>query len=142
MTTSLGPALLNIEVLADAASVAKKAARMIAAEARAAVASRGRFMVAFSGGHTPRVMFGGLASEDVPWDGVHLVQVDERIAPPGDVDRNLSHLRENLLEHVPLRPDQVYAMPVEGPDLETAAARYALTLRKTAGSPLVLDLVH
>jgi 6-phosphogluconolactonase len=78
----------------------------------------------------------------VPWENVHIYQVDERVAPPGDPDRNLTHLRESLLSHVPLRPEQIYAMPVESPDLDAAAAQYATTLSKAAGTPPVLDLVH
>jgi 6-phosphogluconolactonase len=70
------------------------------------------------------------------------VQVDERVAPAGDPDRNLTHLRESLLEHAPLRPEQIHAMPVESADLEVAAKGYATTLREIAGSPPVLDLAH
>ena len=71
-----------------------------------------------------------------------IVQVDERVAPAGDRDRNLTHLRESLLDHAPLSPDQIYPMPVEDPDLKAAAGRYARTLERLAGTPAVLDLVH
>lgn len=133
---------MNIEVLDSADLVAQKAAAIIASEARAAAASRGRFLMAVSGGHTPWVMLRALANDDVPWPAVHVVQVDERVAPAGDPDRNLTHLRESLLDHAPLVPEQIHAMPVESTDLETAAAQYAATLRQIAGSPPVLDLVH
>ncbi len=133
---------MEIRILADADSVAREAAALIAGEARAAVAARGRFVVAVSGGHTPWQMLRVLGGEEVPWKDVHVVQVDERVAPAGDPDRNLAHLRESLLEHAPLRPEQLYAMPVESSDLESAARRYALTLRDIAGSPPVLDLIH
>lgn len=133
---------MKIEVLADADLVARAAAAIIAAEARSAVAARGRFIVAVSGGRTPWRMLRALAGEQVPWEGVHVVQVDERVAPAGHPDRNLTHLRESLLERAPLRPEQIHAMPVESPDLEAAAAQYARTLRDLAGSPPVLDLVH
>jgi 6-phosphogluconolactonase len=133
---------MKIEILADADAVAQEAAAIIAAEARAAVAARGRFIMAVSGGHTPWQMLRALADEEVSWAGVHIVQVDERVAPMGDPDRNYTHLRESLLEHAPLRPEQIHAMPVESPDLELAAARYALTLRELAGTPPVLDLAH
>jgi 6-phosphogluconolactonase/glucosamine-6-phosphate isomerase/deaminase len=93
---------MNIEILADADAVARKAAEIIAAEARATVAERGRFIMAVSGGHTPWKMLRALANEKVPWEGVRVVQVDERVAPAGDPDRNLSHLCESLLEHAPL----------------------------------------
>jgi 6-phosphogluconolactonase len=133
---------MKIDILADADAVAKEAAAIIAAEARAAVAARGRFIMAVSGGHTPWQMLRALSDEEIPWAGVHIVQVDERVAPTGDPDRNFTHLRESLLEHAPLRPEQIHAMPVESPDLELAAARYALTLRELAGTPPVLDLAH
>jgi 6-phosphogluconolactonase len=133
---------MKIEILPDEAAVARRAAAVVAAEARAAVAARGRFVMAVSGGHTPWQMLRALANEDVPWDGVHVVQIDERVAPAGDPDRNITHLRESLLDHTPLRPEQVHAMPVEEPDLEAAAARYAHTLQEIAGPEPVLDLAH
>ena len=133
---------MKIEALADAASVARAGAALTAAEARAAVAARGRFIVAFSGGHTPWQMLRALADEEIPWAGVHVVQVDERVAPAGDPDRNLTHLRESLLARCPLRPEQVHAMPVESADLEEAGERYALTLQQLSGSPPIIDLAH
>ena len=133
---------MKTEILPDADAVARKAAERIAAEARSAVAERGRFVMAVSGGHTPWQMLRALADEKVPWESVHVVQVDERVAPAGDPDRNLTHLRESLLDHAPLRPEQIHAMPVEAPDLEAAAKRYAITLQEIAGSVPVLDLAH
>jgi 6-phosphogluconolactonase len=135
-------AKMKIEVFADDESAARAAAGMIALEARAAVGARGRFVMAVSGGRTPWIMLRALASEEVPWGEVHVVQVDERVAPEGDKDRNLTHLRESLLDHTPIRPEQIHAMPVESPDLETEARQYASTLREIAGSPPTLDLVH
>jgi 6-phosphogluconolactonase len=133
---------MRIEVLADADAVAGKAAAVIAAEARQAVAARNRFVMAVSGGHTPWIMLRALAEEDVPWKNVHIFQVDERVAPEGHADRNLTHLRASLLEHAPLPAQQIYAMPVEMNDLQIAAAKYAAELERIAGAPPVLDLVH
>ena len=133
---------MKVGVYADAGAVANKAAGLIATMARDAVADRGRFVMAVSGGHTPWQMLRALAREDVPWKGVHVVQVDERIAPAGDPDRNFTHLRESLLEHAPLPETQIYAMPVEESDIEAAARRYARTLEQIAGAPPVLDLAH
>jgi 6-phosphogluconolactonase len=133
---------VKLEVLDDADAVARAGAVTIAADARAAVALRGRFCFAVSGGHTPWIMLQALASENVPWEKVHLFQVDERVAPAGDPDRNLTHLCESLLEHAPLYRNQIHAMPVESPDLSAAATEYALTLRDILGTPPALDLVH
>jgi len=131
---------IQCDVFADADDVAREAARFIATQAREAVQERGRFIMAVSGGRTPWQMLRALANEEVPWQGLQVVQVDERVAPAGDQDRNLTHLRESLLSHAPLSPDQIYAMPVE--DGESAAANYAAMLGQIAGVPPVLDLVH
>jgi 6-phosphogluconolactonase len=133
---------MKIEIFPDADAVARAAAKFIAAEAREAVAARGQFTLAVSGGKTPWQMLRALANEQVPWSGVHIFQVDERVAPAGDADRNLTHLRESLLSHAPLREEQIHAMPVNEADLEAASASYAKTLQRFAGTPPVLDLVH
>jgi 6-phosphogluconolactonase len=133
---------MKIEVLADPDAVAKRAAALVAEHARAAASRRGRFTFAVSGGHTPWVMLRELANEEVPWNEVHVVQVDERIAPADSDLRNYKHLRESLLSHVPLPPANLHAMPVEASDLPAAAAQYARTLESLAGSPPTLDLIH
>ena len=133
---------MKIEILDNADAVALAAAVTIAADARQAVAVRGRYIMAVSGGHTPWVMLKELANQDVPWNNVHVFQVDERIAPDGDNDRNLTHLRASLLEKAPLPPQNLHAMPVEMPDLSAAAKLYARTLESIAGSPPVLDMAH
>lgn len=122
----------ELEVFADGAAVAARAASYVAAQAREAVAAHGRFTFAVSGGHTPWAMFAELAKEDVPWADVELFQVDERVAPEGDPDRNLTHLRESIGD----APARVHPMPVNDPDLEVAAAAYATVL------PQRFDLVH
>ena len=133
---------MTLEVFADGDSVAQQAASLIAADARVAIGARGLFTLAVSGGHTPWIMLRLLANENLPWEGLHLYQVDERVAPLGDPDRNLTHLRESLLQFAPIPPENVHAMPVESSDLERAAAQYDLTLQEIAGLPHVLDLVH
>jgi len=133
---------MKLDVLDDSDSVARAAAALIAADAREAVAARRQFTFAVSGGKTPWIMLRDLANEDVPWAGIHIFQVDERVAPDGDPDRNLTHLRESFLRYAPLRPEQIHTMPVEDADLEAAAAQYSAALGEVCGSPAVLDLVH
>jgi 6-phosphogluconolactonase len=118
--------------LPDASSLAIRAAEFVAGRARAAVAEHGRFTFAVSGGSTPWAMFAQLAHQDVPWSALELFQVDERVAPEGDPDRNLTHLRQSLGG----APAAVAAMPVNEPDLDRAAAAYAEEL------PDRFDLVH
>lgn len=133
---------MKLEILDDAGRVASRAAELVAESARAAVKARGHFAFAASGGSTPWRMLRALARERVPWPAVHLFQVDERVAPSGDPDRNWTHIEESLLRHVDLPAHNLHPMPVEKDDLEAAAARYARELRTVTGSPPRLDLVH
>ncbi len=87
-------------------------------------------------------MLRALGNEKIQWERIHIVQVDERIAPAAHPDRNLMHLRESLLDHSPIRPEQIHAMPVGSPDLEGAARQYASQFGEIAGLPPTLDLVH
>ena len=123
---------LEIELLPDAESVARRGAEIVAAAAAEAVADRGRFDFAVSGGRTPWAMFADLAGK-LPWEKVTIYQVDERVAPDGDPDRNLTQLQRAL---PPGGASDVRAMPVTFHDLEAAAADYARSL------PEAFDLVH
>jgi len=122
-----------LEVVADASAAARRVAELVAERAREAVASRGRFTLAVSGGATPGEMFRALAAEEVPWAQTTVYQVDERVVPAGHPDRNLTHLLAAL---PPAAHGSVRPMPVNDPDLDRAAARYAAEL------PPRLDLVH
>lgn len=125
---------IEIEVFPDDRATSRAAAEAIAAAGREAVAARGEFSLALSGGRTPWGMVGQLGDiEEMPWEQTQVFQVDERVAPPGDEARNLTHLVQMLsLPHqAALRP-----MPVTSRDLEAAAAEYEAQL------PERLDLVH
>jgi 6-phosphogluconolactonase len=122
----------ELEIVADPHAVARTAADRLAGWVRAAVADHGSCSLAVSGGKTPGEMFALLAEDDVPWEQLVLFQVDERVAPANDPDRNLSNLRAALGD-VPAR---VVPMPVEDDDLDEAAARYAKEL------PGRFDVIH
>lgn len=132
---------LRLEVAADAAGAARKAAAFIAERIREASRQGRHFMLGLSGGNTPRRMFRELSEQDIPWADVHLAQTDERLAPMGP-ERNLGLLRDALIDHVNLPTDNLHAMPVETDDPVAAARRYVDELRSVAGIPLVLDLAH
>jgi 6-phosphogluconolactonase len=123
---------VTVEILEDADAVAERGAAYVAGQTGLAVADHGQFTFAVSGGHTPWAMFAHLVGT-IPWDKVAVYQVDERIAPDGDPDRNLTHLRTSL---PPAAAAGVRAMPVNAEDVEAAAAAYARTL------PPHFDLIH
>ncbi len=83
-----------------------------------------------------------MAGADLPWGSIHFVQVDERVAPSGDPDRNLTHLGESLGAQSRLPAANIHAMPVEVQDLDKGCMDYAGVLQALAGRPPVLDLVH
>jgi 6-phosphogluconolactonase len=126
-------ALHELEVMQDADAAARATAEMIAGRARQAVAERGAFTVALSGGTGPWQAFRLLGGLEVPWEATEIFQVDERVAPAGDDDRNLTHLEQSL---PPAAVDRLRPMPVEADDLEVAAAEYAALL------PARFDLIH
>lgn len=132
---------MRIEILEEEV-LAAHAAAIMAAVLVDAVATRGHATVAFSGGSTAGPLLASLAATSVPWEAVDVLQVDERVAPPGDAERNLTNLQEHLVDEVPALRGRVHPMPVEDDDLHEAATRYARTLRDLAGSPARLDLVH
>jgi 6-phosphogluconolactonase len=126
-------ALHDLEVLPDADAAAERFATLLAMRARSLVAATGKFTLALSGGSGPWQSFRLLADEDVPWGSVEIFQVDERVAPMGDDERNLTHMKESLPEPA---WERMHPMPVDSDDLEAAASQYAQLL------PEALDVVH
>ena len=121
------------EVVPDAEAAAVSAARFVEKAAKEAVAERGTFNFAVSGGRSPWRMLEILSEGPMPWTRSALFQVDERIAPTGSADRNLTHLVLSL----PLACQaSIRPMPVGAKDLETACATYEYSL------PDRFDLIH
>jgi 6-phosphogluconolactonase len=129
---------LKIEYIVepDGAALARRAAEQFVDVAEQAVMERGRARIAISGGSTPKAAFQLLADpaepfqERMPWDKLELYWVDERTVPPDDPDSNYRMTREAMLDHIPLRTEQVHRMEGEL-EPEVAAARYESVLRNT-----------
>ncbi|MBW3578600.1 MAG: 6-phosphogluconolactonase [Actinobacteria bacterium] len=130
------------EILGPDAVRAQQAASHVAAAATRTLAERDVFTVAFSGGSTPTGMLAALADHHLPWERIHVFQVDERIVPGGHPDRNLDLLQRYLLDAARVPSTNVHPMPVTDPDPDVAANRYADELARVCGDPPVLDLVH
>ncbi len=131
---------MQLEKVADGEALAQRGVELIAEFADRTLESKPTFTLAVSGGSTPRRMLELLAgTTSIDWPRVHLFQVDERIAPTGDPDRNLAMLQP-LLSSVEL--GGFYPMPVSDTELVAACSAYAASLATVAGSPPVLDLVQ
>ncbi|HVM40373.1 MAG TPA: 6-phosphogluconolactonase, partial [Acidimicrobiia bacterium] len=107
-----------------------------------AVDQRGRCCLAMSGGTSPFRMFEELAKMELPWEAVHLFQVDERATRDDSPDRNFTGLRDHLLAYAAIPSVNLHPMPVGMPSLDEAAARYTETLETFCGDPPELDVVH
>jgi 6-phosphogluconolactonase len=125
---------VDIVVAPDSHAAALEAASWMARQLRNAVARRGVATVAFSGGSTPALMLDALAGLQVPWDATTVFQVDERVAPDGDPDRNSPLL--DVLRLLRPTPPAIHLMPVLATDLDSASALYAALL------PDRIDVVH
>jgi len=123
----------EIHVLPDAPTLFHTAAELFVELTKAAVAARGRFTVALSGGSTPRGLFEDLAatkSGTLPWDKMFFFWGDERHVPPDDPQSNYRMAQEALLSKVPVPAANVFRIPAEDSDASLAAASYEATLRK------------
>ncbi|MEZ5322083.1 MAG: 6-phosphogluconolactonase [Microthrixaceae bacterium] len=124
----------------DPDQFATQGAELMAALVRDVIDRRDVCHLAVSGGRAPWALFGELARFDLPWSRLHLWQVDERVAPDRDVDRNSVGLKTSLLAIAPIADSNVHLMNVTEPDLDSAAMAYADELDHACGG--VLDIVH
>jgi 6-phosphogluconolactonase len=131
--------VIGVTTAPTSAAIAERCAARIATLLGAAIEARGIAHLAVSGGNTPQPMFEALASLPVAWDAVHLWQVDERVAPLGSPERNLTTLQADLVARIPLPDGHLHPMPVEAADVQAGARAYAEELNGYGG---VLDVVH
>jgi 6-phosphogluconolactonase len=124
------------------ADVARSAADWLRDEIEAAVAQRGRCLLALSGGRSPWQMLTVLAEEPLPWERLQVLQIDERVVPADDERRNALHLAAELLAPGRLPRGAFHAMPVEQADPDAAATAYEATLECVGGLLPVLDIVQ
>jgi 6-phosphogluconolactonase len=134
-------------IFADAETLAVAAAEYCIAQARVAIAARGRFHLALAGGSTPRRLYQLLAApayrDRIDWRSVEIWFGDERCVPPDHADSNYRMADEAMVGKLAIPADQVHRMPADAADPQAAAADYARQLgeRVPAGKLPVLDLV-
>ena len=133
---------MKIENFNSLGHVADRCAEIIDEAAKQAIAERGQFTIAFSGGSTPLPLYHTLTKREIDWNKVHVFQVDERIAPAGDENRNFTHLKSCLLDHTPIPSSNVHAMPVTTQPSRNAVEIYENLLVSKTGQPPILDIVH
>jgi 6-phosphogluconolactonase len=126
--------LPGVRVYPSPTEVARVAARLFVDYAWQSIAKFGQFMVALSGGSTPKMLFEFLASDEfrgqVDWAKVHIFWSDERAVPPDNQESNYGMARRELLIRVPIPLANVHRMEAEKPNIGRAAHEYEEVLRK------------
>jgi len=135
-----------IELFSNAQALARGAAEHFVARSGEAVARKGTFTVALSGGSTPKVLYQILASEpfsaQVPWSKTHFFWSDERHVPPDHPDSNYRMTHEAMLSHVPVPESNVHRVHSENPNAGEVANEYEQTLLQlTKQTVPQLDLI-
>ena len=138
---------MQIAIYPDIDTISREAANYTMRVAREAIAKRGKFTFALSGGTTPGKMYGLLTSEpyrsQIDWSAVHFFWSDERCVAPNDPQSNYYLAQEALLSKLNLRPDQIHRMPADRPDRDQAAADYEAEIRKVVGGETpAFDLIQ
>ena len=124
----------EVQILPDAAAIARRAAERIIESALAAVKERGVFTISLAGGSTPKTLYTLLATDPafkskMPWDKTQFFFGDERHVPPDDSESNFRMANESMLSKLSLKPEQVLRIKGEYEDAEKAAEEYEQTLR-------------
>ncbi len=140
-----------VRVFPDAEAVSRAAAEEFVRRAAEAIAARERFVVALSGGSTPKRLYELLAGpslrSQVDWGRVEVFWGDERCVPPDNKDSNYHMAQEAMLSRLPIPPDRVHRMQAERPDLDAAARDYQAMIARTFGvdagapAPPAFDLI-
>lgn len=126
-------ASLELRRLTTPQDLFRVAAEEVIRAATEAVAQRGRFSIALSGGSTPKNLYtliAANASASLPWAQMFFFWGDERHVPPDDPDSNYRMTKEAFLSKIPVPPANIFPIPAENPDASAAADAYEQTLRK------------
>lgn len=135
----------NVEVLPDKTALVQRSLALVLAKLQEAIAARGQFTLALSGGSTPKPLYEALATQALPWDKIHIFWGDERYVPPDHPDSNEGMARKAWLDRVPIPAENIHPMPTDASDPAEAAQRYEQDLQRVfqlkAGEVPALDVI-
>lgn len=120
----------NVEVLTDKTALVQRSLQLVLEKCHQAIAERGMFTLALSGGSTPKPLYEAIATQDLPWDKVQVFWGDERYVPPDHPDSNEGMARKAWLDQVPIPAANIHAMPTDDADPAVSAQRYERTLQE------------
>lgn len=138
---------MDLRILANDDDLARAAAEHFVHKSSEAVAQRGFFTVALSGGSTPKALYELLANPNapfraqIPWSSIHFYWSDERHVSPDHPESNYRMAYEAMISHVPVAPANVHRVISENPCADDAAKDYEATIVKHIGNKPRIDLV-
>jgi 6-phosphogluconolactonase len=139
---------MHIAIFPDIDTLSQQAAQYVVRMASESIAARGRFMIALSGGTTPRKLYSLLGSDayssQIDWKLVDFFWGDERCVPPDNPDSNYFMALAALLSKLPIHTSQIHRMPADQPDGDTASREYTIEMERAYGSPGIpaFDLIQ
>ncbi|WP_299410575.1 6-phosphogluconolactonase [Acaryochloris sp. IP29b_bin.148] len=124
----------QVEVFVDRPQLITRALELTVAEIKSAIAQRGRCTIALAGGNTPKPLYEQLATQDLPWQKIHVFWGDERYVPLSDPQSNAGMATAAWLNHVAIPPENIYPMPTQAADPAEAAQTYDRQLQTFFGT--------
>lgn len=124
------PTTRQVEVLSDKDALIHRSLTLVLEKLDAALAARGQFTIALSGGSTPKPLYEAMARQNLPWEKIHVFWGDERYVPPNHPDSNEGMARQAWLNQVAIPPENIHPMPTGATDPAAAAQQYEQTLNE------------
>jgi 6-phosphogluconolactonase len=135
----------TIEVLPNLDALVRRSLDLLLSNLHSAIAERGVFTIALAGGNTPKPLYEAIATQDLPWDNIHVFWGDERYVPPTDPDSNEGMARHAWLDRVAIPPENIHAMPTDEADPTVAAQKHEQQLQSffqtSSGAFPALDVI-
>jgi len=120
----------KVEVLPDRAALIQRSLDIVLAKIQAAIAERGQCTIALAGGSTPKPLYEQLATQNLPWDCIHVFWGDERYVPADHPDSNQRMARLAWLDKVAIPADNIHPMATDAANPADAAAKHAAELQQ------------
>jgi 6-phosphogluconolactonase len=118
-----------VEVLPDQPALIERSLKIILDKIQSAISERGQFTIALSGGSTPKPLYEAIASQNLPWEKIHVFWGDERYVPPDHPDSNQRMARQAWLDRVNIPAANIHPMPTDEADPAVAASKHEEQLR-------------
>ncbi|MEQ9666772.1 6-phosphogluconolactonase [Coleofasciculus sp. G2-EDA-02] len=122
-----------VEVLPDKAALIERSRDVVLTKIQEAIQRSGRCTLALAGGGTPKPLYEALATQNLPWDKLHIFWGDERYVPADHPDSNQKMARQAWLDHVDILPTNIHPIPTDGESPEADASKHDAQLGEFFG---------